>query len=94
MAIATALVQAEVVAATPMSYSRTVAWRLARDPTTLVAGGVLALIVLSAVLAPWLAPYDPAAGSIRLRLAPVGSPESPGWAEGSLARRLYRGADG
>ena len=32
------------------------------------------LIVLSAVLAPWLAPYDPNAGSIRLRLAPVGAP--------------------
>ena len=57
-----------------MSYWRTVAWRLARDPTTLVAGGVLVLIVLSAILAPWLAPYDPTAGSIRLRLAPVGAP--------------------
>jgi peptide/nickel transport system permease protein len=57
-----------------MSYWRTVAWRLARDQATLVAGGLLAVIVLSAVLAPWLAPYDPAAGSIRLRLAPVGAP--------------------
>jgi len=74
MAISTTLLQAEMAAATPMSYWRTVGWRLARDPTTLVAGVVLALIVLSAVLAPWLAPYDPAAGSIRLRLAPVGSP--------------------
>ena len=58
----------------PMSYWRTVAWRLARDPATLVAGGVLIVIVLSAVLAPWLAPYDSSAGSIRLRLAPVGAP--------------------
>ena len=58
----------------PMSYWRTVRWRLARDRTTLLAGGVLVLIVLSAVLAPWLAPYDPTAGSIRLRLAPVGAP--------------------
>jgi peptide/nickel transport system permease protein len=74
MAIATALVEAPMVAAVPMSYWRTVAWRLARDQATLVAGGVLAVIVLSAVLAPWLAPYDPAAGSIRLRLAPVGAP--------------------
>jgi peptide/nickel transport system permease protein len=74
MAIATALVEAPTVAAAPMSYWRTVAWRLARDRATLVAGGVLAVIVLSAVLAPWLAPYDPAAGSIRLRLAPVGAP--------------------
>jgi len=74
MAISTTLLQAEMAATTPMSYWRTVGWRLARDPTTLVAGGVLALIVFLAVLAPWLAPYDPAAGSIRLRLAPVGSP--------------------
>jgi peptide/nickel transport system permease protein len=57
----------------PMSYWRTVAWRLARDRATLAAGGVLAAIVLSAVFAPWLAPYDPDAGSIRLRLASVGS---------------------
>ena len=53
------------------SYWRTVAWRLARDPATLVAGALLSLIVLSALLAPWLAPYDPSAGSIRLRLAPT-----------------------
>jgi peptide/nickel transport system permease protein len=57
----------------PMSYWRTVAWRLARDRATLVAGGLLLLIVLSAIVAPWLAPYDPSAGSIRLRLAPVGA---------------------
>src|SRR5262249_40687904 len=59
MAVATALVQAEVVAATPMSYWRTVGWRLARDRATLVAGGVLVLIALSALLAPGLAPYRP-----------------------------------
>jgi peptide/nickel transport system permease protein len=74
MAIAVPLVEASGVAAAPMSYWRTVAWRLARDRATLVAGGVLAVIVLSAILAPWIAPYDPAAGSIRLRLAPVGAP--------------------
>ena len=67
MAVATTLVEAPEAAAAPMSYWRTVAWRLARDQATLAAGGVLAVIVLSAVLAPWLAPYDPAAGSIRLR---------------------------
>jgi len=60
-----------------MSYWRTVAWRLTRDRATLVAGGVLLLIVLSAVLAPWLAPYDPSAGSIRLRLASVGAAGHP-----------------
>ena len=61
------------VTGTPMSYWRTVAWRLSRDPATLVAGAVLVLIALSAILAPWIAPHDPNAGSIRLRLAPVGS---------------------
>jgi peptide/nickel transport system permease protein len=64
----------DAVAGAPMSYWRTVAWRLARDRATLAAGGLLAAIVLAAVLAPWLAPYDPNAGSIRLRLAPVGAP--------------------
>ena len=75
MAVGAALVEAPVPVAAPMSYWQTVAWRLARDRATLLAGGVLVLIVLSAVAAPWLAPYDPTAGSIRLRLAPVGAPE-------------------
>jgi peptide/nickel transport system permease protein len=57
-----------------MSYWRTVAWRLSRDRATLVAGALLLVIALSAMLAPWIAPYDPSAGSIRLRLAPVGTP--------------------
>jgi peptide/nickel transport system permease protein len=74
MAVSVALVEAPAVAVTPMSYWRTVGWRLARDRATLVAGGVLVLIVLSAVTAPWLAPYDPSAGSIQLRLASVGAP--------------------
>lgn len=74
MAISATLGEAPVLVTAPMSYWRTVRWRLARDRATLLAGGVLALIVLSALLAPWLAPYDPSAGSIRLRLAPVGAP--------------------
>ena len=61
------------VAGAPMSYWRTVAWRLSQDRATLVAGTLLVLIVLSAVLAPWIAPHDPSAGSIRLRLASVGT---------------------
>ena len=61
------------VAHPPMSYWRAVGWRLRRDPTTLAAGGLLALIVLAAVLAPILAPHDPNAGSIRLRLAALGT---------------------
>ena len=75
MAVVTALPhEVDRVAGAPMSYWRTVAWRLTHDRMTLIAGTALALIVLSAVLAPWLAPYDPNAGSIRLRLAHVGAP--------------------
>ena len=74
MAVTTAVPRdLDAVVGAPMSYWRTVAWRLARDPATLVAAALLALIVLSALLAPWLAPYDPNAGSIRVRLAPVGA---------------------
>src|SRR6185436_13765320 len=64
MAIAGALPhELESAPGAPMSYWRAVGWRLAHDRMTLAAGAVLALIVLSAVLAPWLAPYDPNAGS-------------------------------
>jgi peptide/nickel transport system permease protein len=62
------------VAGAPMSYWRTVARRLSQDRATLVAGALLLLIALSALLAPWIAPHDPSAGSIRLRLAAVGAP--------------------
>ncbi len=62
------------VAAAPMSYWRTVAWRLSQDRATLVAGALLLLIALSALAAPWIAPHDPSAGAIRLRLAAVGTP--------------------
>jgi peptide/nickel transport system permease protein len=66
--------EAGVVVGAPMSYWRAVAWRLSGDRATLVAGALLLLVVLSAVLAPWISPHDPNAGSIRLRLAPVGAP--------------------
>jgi peptide/nickel transport system permease protein len=75
MAVTVAPADVEIVVGAPMSYWRTVAWRLRRDPTTIVAGALLLAIVLSALLAPVLAPYDPSAGSIRLRLAPVGAPD-------------------
>jgi peptide/nickel transport system permease protein len=39
-----------------------------------VAGAVLLLIAGAAVLAPWVAPYGPNAGSVANRLLPIGSP--------------------
>jgi peptide/nickel transport system permease protein len=67
---------ASAVITTP-SYWRLVGRKLARDPVTLAAGTLLAAIVLAAIFAPALAPYDPAAGSIRLRLAPIGATGHP-----------------
>ena len=60
-------------AGTPMSYWKLVWWRLRRDRVTLAAAAVILCIVLSAVLAPYLAPHNPFQGSIRKRLAPVGT---------------------
>jgi peptide/nickel transport system permease protein len=61
-------------AGTPMSYWRLVWWRLRRDKVTLTAAAVILCIVLSAVLAPYVAPHNPVQGSIRKRLAPIGTP--------------------
>src|SRR4029453_11890308 len=61
-------------AGTPMSYWKLVWWRLRQGKVTLTAAAVILCIVLSAVLAPYLAPHNPAQGSIRKRLAPIGTP--------------------
>ena len=58
----------------PMSYWQLVWWRLQRDKVTLMAAAVILGIVLSAVLAPYLAPHQPFQGSIRNRLAKLGMP--------------------
>ncbi|MBK1685004.1 ABC transporter permease [Rhodoferax fermentans] len=48
--------------------------RLVKDKVSLVCVAVLALIILGALFAPWLAPGDPAVGSVLKRLKPVGTP--------------------
>jgi len=50
--------------------------RLLRLRWGLAAAGILAVIVASAVFAPWVSPHDPLAVNIRHRLAP------PAWMEG------------
>ena len=49
-------------------YWRTVSRRLGRDPVTLVCAAVLLLIVLAAIFAPMVAPFDPYKTSMIRRL--------------------------
>jgi peptide/nickel transport system permease protein len=53
-------------------YWRSVAYRLRHDPVTLAFGAVVLLIVLAAIFAPWVAPFDPYKESIVGRLKPFG----------------------
>jgi ABC-type dipeptide/oligopeptide/nickel transport system permease subunit len=50
--------------------------RFRRDRASVIWGVVFAAFLLAALLAPWLAPHDPAAGSLLRRLQP------PAWLEG------------
>ena len=69
---------AEGLASEPISHWRLAWWRLRRDKVTLVATGVLALIIIGSLLAPVISPYDPNVaslnGNIVNRVAPIGSP--------------------
>lgn len=56
------------------SYWSDVARRLLRDKVSIACMLLLALIVLGALLAPWIAPGDPSIGSVLKRLKPVGTP--------------------
>jgi peptide/nickel transport system permease protein len=53
-------------------YWASVGYRLRHDPMTMVFGAIVLLIVLAAVFAPWLAPFDPYKESIVGRLKPFG----------------------
>src|SRR5262249_28870163 len=55
-------------------YWTSVGRRLRRDPVTLICGGLLILIVVSALVAPWLGLADPYKTSMIRRLYPLGSP--------------------
>jgi ABC-type dipeptide/oligopeptide/nickel transport system permease subunit len=50
---------------------------LLRDPAAVLAGGILLLLVLAALLAPLIAPHDPYANAMRLRLRPIGTDGYP-----------------
>ena len=68
----TALPRASV--ARSPGYWSGVARRLSRDPVALIALGLIVLLVAMALLAPYLAPYDPTKASMIRRLKPVGTP--------------------
>ena len=63
-----------IAAAVGRGYWQSVVRRLRRDPVTLFCGGVLLLLVLSALAAPWLGLADPYKTSMLRRLYPLGSP--------------------
>ena len=65
--------RAATIAPTP-GYWAAVRRRLRRDPVTIVVTIILLAIVLIAIFAPLVTPYDPYAGSIMLRLRPIGTP--------------------
>lgn len=51
--------------------------RLARDPVAMTAAVVILLIVLAALLAPWVTPADPLKSSMIRRLRPIGTAGYP-----------------
>ncbi|WP_043832147.1 ABC transporter permease [Muricoccus aerilatus] len=53
-------------------YWQGVARRLSRDPVTLFFGGVLLLMALAILFAPWIAPHDPYQTGMIRRLRPIG----------------------
>ena len=51
--------------------------RILKDPPAAAAALFLIAVVLAAVLAPWIAPFDPYANNMRLRLCPIGGARCP-----------------
>jgi len=51
--------------------------RLRRDPAAMAAGSLILLLILMAVLAPWITPADPFHASMLRRLRPIGTPGYP-----------------
>ncbi|MFM9424836.1 peptide/nickel transport system permease protein [Variovorax sp. GrIS 2.14] len=59
------------------SHGANVLRRLVRNPIALTAAGIIALLILVALLAPWIMPSDPFATSMFKRLRPVGTAGFP-----------------
>ena len=59
------------------SHGANVLHRLVRNPIAMTAAGIIALLILIALFAPWIMPGDPFATSMFKRLRPVGTPGFP-----------------
>lgn len=57
--------------------------RILGDPAAAAAALVLLALVLAALFAPWIAPYDPYSNNMRLRLCPPGSAKCAGYLLGA-----------
>lgn len=67
----------------PLTSEKPSRWRiylqaLARDPFALAAAIFMVVLILAAVFAPWVAPYDPERGGLMLRNKPPLTPSADG----------------
>jgi ABC-type dipeptide/oligopeptide/nickel transport system permease subunit len=51
--------------------------RILKDPPAALAALFLFVVVVAAVLAPWIAPFDPYSNNMRFRLCPIGGARCP-----------------
>ena len=72
-AVAPAMIDDATIERSP-GYWSTVWRRFRRDPVAMIALGVIVLLILIAILAPYIAPHDPFRGMTLRRLRPPGTP--------------------
>ncbi|CDN57455.1 Glutathione ABC transporter permease GsiD (plasmid) [Neorhizobium galegae bv. officinalis bv. officinalis str. HAMBI 1141] len=74
-----AVVTADIAAPSPAAIAKSpgfwsgVLRRISRDPVAMTALAILLVLVLIAIFAPYIAPYDPSKGSVIRRLKPIGT---------------------
>ncbi|MCJ9751319.1 ABC transporter permease [Neorhizobium sp. BETTINA12A] len=74
-----AVVTADIAAPSPAAIAKSpgfwsgVLRRISRDPVAMSALAILLILVLIAIFAPYIAPYDPSKGSVIRRLKPIGT---------------------
>jgi ABC-type dipeptide/oligopeptide/nickel transport system permease subunit len=70
-------VAVEIDAAADPHVARKAWRRILSDPVAALAAVLLLTIVAAALLAPWIAPTDPYASNLRVRLCPIGGARCP-----------------